>query len=151
MSRARSFSTPMAPCKQRLAPKRHIGPTVSDPTLGTRGIMFNQLSSFARSFALSILLGAVSVPAVAAESQADELAQLKKQLNQSVEMIRALAARVHELETKQGREPAGSATAAAPAPPATGAAPSTAASVKAPPATPARATSRGAVVQKSNQ
>src|SRR5713226_5397003 len=151
MSRARSFSTPMAPCKQRLAPKRHIGPTVSDPTLGTRGIMFNQLSSFARSFALTILLGTVSVPAVAADSQADELAQLKKQLNQSVEMIRALAARVHELETKQGREPAGSATAAAPAPPATGAAPSTATSVQTPPATPADARRLDAVEQKVNQ
>ena len=93
--------------------------------------MFNQLSVFARSFALGVLLGAVSLPAAAADSQADELAQLKKQLNQSVEMIRALAARVHDLETKQGREAAGSATAAT-APPAAGAAPPTVPVVQAP-------------------
>src|SRR5882762_1067745 len=104
--------------------------------------MFNQLSLFARSFALGVLLGAVSLPAAAADSQADELAQLKKQLNQSIEMIRALADRVHELEARQGRDAAGSATAAAAAPPAgtaspaTGAAPSAAASVQPPPATP---------------
>src|ERR1700722_3192471 len=115
----------MAPCKRRWALRRHIGPTVSDSIFFTRGIMFNQLSLFARTFALGVLLGAVSLPAAAADSQADELAQLKKQLNQSVEMIRALAARVQELEIRQGREAAGSATAAtaAAAPPAAGAAP----------------------------
>src|SRR5258708_20343221 len=128
----------MAPCKRRLALRGHLGPTVSDPTFCTRGIMFNQLSLFARSFALGVLLGTVSLPAAAADSQADELAQLKTQLNQSVEMIRALAARVHELEAKQGREAAGSATAAAaPAP-------------QAPPATPVDAQRLEAVEPQIN-
>ena len=113
--------------------------------------MFNQLSLFARSFALGVLLGAVSLPAAAADSQADELAQLKKQLNQSVEMIRALAARVHDLETKQSREAAGSATAAAAAPPPAGAAPSTVPVVQAPPAAPVDAQRLDAVEQKVNQ
>ena len=113
--------------------------------------MFNQLSLFARSFALGVLLGAVSLPAAAADSQADELAQLKKQLNQSVEMIRALAARVHDLETKQSREAAGSATAAAPVPPPAGAAPSTVPVMQAPPAAPVDAQRLDAVEQKVNQ
>jgi hypothetical protein len=75
--------------------------------------MFNQLSFHARAFTLGALLGAASLPAVAADSQADELAKIKQELNQSLQMIKALAARVQELEAKQAQGPSASAPAAA--------------------------------------
>jgi hypothetical protein len=71
-----------------------------------------KISVFGRAFALSALLGVLSAPAWAAETESDQLAALQKKLDQSIQMIQALAARVRELEASHGGAPGGSAATA---------------------------------------
>ena len=78
--------------------------------------MLTQFVTPLRTLVLGAALGAVSVPALAAGSDADKLAEMQQKLDQSVKMIEALAARVRELEAHQS--PAQQAAAPAKAAPA---------------------------------
>jgi hypothetical protein len=78
-----------------------------------RGIMRTPINHAVRGLCLAALLSAGAPSAAfAADTDADKLQQLEQKLAQSIKMIDALAARVHELEAREG---AGPAPAAAPA------------------------------------
>ncbi len=92
--------------------------------------MLIQLAPVLRAVVLALVLGAVATPALAASDDAAKLAELQRKLDQSIQMIEALSARVHELEARQPLAQQAAAAPVAPAAAATPAAPAT-------PATPA--------------
>ena len=98
--------------------------------------MFNPTTGFLRPFALGMLIALAGTPAFAADAPPDTLADMQKKLDQSLQMIQALAARVKELEAGK----AAATTAAAPAAPGAPASPGAAPAVSAAAATPAAAT-----------
>jgi hypothetical protein len=93
-----------------------------------RGIMFNSIFNFARAAVLGAVLGAVCLPAAAADADPAQMDRLQKKLDESIQMIQALATRVKELEATQARAQVASAAP----PPAT--APTAAAAVSPTPA-----------------
>jgi len=87
-----------------------------------RDTMLIHTARAARGIGLAMLL-VIGIPSLARADDADRIAQLQKQLDQSIKMIDQLAARVRDLEAKQaGAAPTATAAAAAPAAPAAGAA-----------------------------
>jgi hypothetical protein len=66
-----------------------------------REIMFTKFSIRLQALVLGAFMAAVSFSGVAAESTPDELAQMRKKLEESIQMMQALAARVRELEASQ--------------------------------------------------
>ena len=85
---------------------------------------------------------AVSAAAQETQTQADQIAELRKELDQSMQMIRELSQKVRDLEARAAQQPATPAAApgttpAAPAAAGTPAAPAPAAAAAAPPALPA--------------
>lgn len=82
-----------------------------------------------------------SLAAAAADPESAQIAELRKELEQSMQMIRELAQKVHDLEARAARQPASAAAAPGTAP-ATAAAPQTPAVP--PPATPPAAVAAAA-------
>ena len=77
--------------------------------------MFTKFSIRLQALVLGTLLGAVSMSAVAVDSTPDELAQMRQKLEESIQMMQKLAARVRELEASQAHAP-GQAAPPVPAP-----------------------------------
>ena len=118
------------------------------------GIKGNLRVARVRSWPCVLLVACLghSLPAAAADPESDQIAELRKELEQSMQMIRELSQKVHDLEVRaaqqsatpaaaSGSTPAAGAAAqvpAGPAPPAP-AAPAPAVAAGAPPAAPASA------------
>jgi hypothetical protein len=66
-----------------------------------REIMFTKFSIRLQALVMGAFMGIVSLSSVAADSTPDELAQMRKKLEDSIQMMQALAARVRELEASQ--------------------------------------------------
>jgi len=76
--------------------------------------MLTPIARLVLALALGAALSAVASPARAADAEADRLAAMQRQLDQSLRMIEALSARVRELEAHQaGAQPEPAAPAAA--------------------------------------
>ena len=82
--------------------------------------MFTKFSIRLQALVFGAFMAAVSLSGVAAESSPDELAQMRKKLEDSIQMMQALAARVRELEASQPHAP--SAAPSVPAAPSAAAA-----------------------------
>ena len=76
--------------------------------------MFTKFSIRLQALVLGAFMGVVSLSSVAADSTPDELAQMRKKLEDSIQMMQALAARVRELEASQAHT-AGQAPSVPPA------------------------------------
>ena len=79
-----------------------------------RGSNFSRIDTAIRSAVLAAVVALAPWGAAAAATDADTLAAMQQKLDTSLKMIDALAARVRELEAKQGQPPARGAAAAAP-------------------------------------
>lgn len=106
--------------------------------------MFTKLSIRLQALALGACMGLASMSGVAADSTQDELAQMRQKLEESIQMMQKLAARVRELEAAQAH----ASNPTAPNAPVTASATATAAQG---PAAPGETARLEAVEQKINE